>query len=110
MARSLLGARLVSQNRYAEAEPLLAESYPVLAAGSSDVQGFAREAVLALVRLNQALHRAAEEARYRALLDPAPVPRTGNRWFRAQSTPAAGGKSQICFERASQLDFHPRPA
>lgn len=67
-ADSILGAALAGQGRYAEAEPLLVESYPVLAASIGERAKPTQEIVESLVSLYQGWGRPEEERRYRALL------------------------------------------
>jgi len=67
-ADSILGVSLAAQGRYAEAEPLLVASYPIVAASRGAQARPTQEIVESLVNLYQRWGRPEEERRYRALL------------------------------------------
>jgi hypothetical protein len=70
-ARSLLGACLAAQGRFAEAEPLLVESYPVIERKRGPRYRRTREALERVVRLYEAWGRLGDAARYRQALEGA---------------------------------------
>lgn len=69
-AEGILGDALVGQGRYAEAEPLLLQSYPILKTSIGARAKPTQEILASLVSLYQSWGRPEEAARFRALLAP----------------------------------------
>jgi serine/threonine protein kinase len=68
--KSLLGGCLTAAKRYADAEPLLLESYPVIKANFGDAHPRTQVALKRLVDLYDGWGKSAKGAQYRAMLVP----------------------------------------